>query len=205
MKFNTVAHFLLLTVASSDAAFLRSGAEEAAAAGVCSDGQIYVVNNCGETLRHGSEVNWKARTKTIQSGCQDLLGPEGQRIWVGSDDSTVYTKGFTLFEYAVWSSGKLSWDVSLLSGYNYPVKVENNGQTLLDVTGPSCGGFKEGLFPCTQKANTCVEGSPKWRDDCAGCNSSCCDHIWGDKEFACDPPAIDNGTQNMVLTFCPNN
>ena len=46
MNFNAVAHFLLLTVASSDAAFLRSGAEDAAAAaaGVCSDGQIYVVN-----------------------------------------------------------------------------------------------------------------------------------------------------------------
>lgn len=96
MKFNTVAHFLLLTVASSDAAFLRSGAEKAAAAaGVCSDGQIYVVNNCGATLRHGST---KEGTKTIQSGCHDLWGA-GQRIWVGSDDSTVYTPGFKLFEW----------------------------------------------------------------------------------------------------------
>eukprot|EP00984_Skeletonema_dohrnii_P015305 scaffold6583_cov108-Skeletonema_dohrnii-CCMP3373.AAC.3 len=96
MKFNTVAHFLLLTVASSDAAFLRSGAEEAAAAGVCSDGQIYVANNCGATnsQEHGSVKG----TKTIQSGCQDLLGP-GQRIWVGSDDSTVYSQHNTLFEY----------------------------------------------------------------------------------------------------------
>lgn len=202
MKFNTVAHFLLLTFASSDAAFLRSGAEEAAAAGVCSDGQIYVVNNCGATLKHGSVKG----TKTIQSGCQDLLGPEGQRIWVGSDDSTVYSQHNTLFEYTYWSPGhngdfQLSWDVSLLTGYNYPVKVENNGQTLLDVTGPSCGGVREGLFPCSQKANACVENSYKWQPICAGCNSSCCDTT--DDDHDCNPPDIDN-TQNMVLTFCPN-
>ena len=87
MNFNAVAHFLLLTVASSDAAFLRSGADAAAAAaGVCSDGQIYVVNNCGATLKLGDVKG----TKTIQSGCQDLSGPN-QRIWVGSDDSTVYS------------------------------------------------------------------------------------------------------------------
>jgi len=204
MNFNAVAHFLLLTVASSDAAFLRSGAEDAAAAaaaGVCSDGQIYVVNNCGATLKHGDVKG----TKTIQSGCQDLSGP-GQRIWVGSDDSTVYSQHITLFEYSYWSPGhngdfQLSWDVSLLTGYNYPVKVENNGQTLLDVTGPSCGGVREGLFPCSQKANACVENSYKWQPICAGCNSSCCDT--SDKEHDCNPPDIDN-TQNMVLTFCPN-
>jgi len=203
MNFNAVAHFLLLTVASSDAAFLRSGAEDAAAAaaGVCSDGQIYVVNNCGATLKHGDVKG----TKTIQSGCQDLSGP-GQRIWVGSDDSTVYSQHNTLFEYSYWSPGhngdfQLSWDVSLLTGYNYPVKVENNGQTLLDVTGPSCGGVREGLFPCSQKANACVENSYKWQPICAGCNSSCCDTT--DNDHDCNPPDIDN-TQNMVLTFCPN-
>mmetsp|Transcript_15185 Transcript_15185/g.30911 ORF Transcript_15185/g.30911 Transcript_15185/m.30911 type:complete len:399 (+) Transcript_15185:150-1346(+) len=203
MNFNAVAHFLLLTVASSDAAFLRSGAEDAAAAaGVCSDGQIYVVNNCGATLKHHGDVKG---TKTIQSGCQDLSGPN-QRIWVGSDDSTVYSKHNTLFEYTYWSPGhngdfQLSWDVSLLTGYNYPVKVENNGQTLLDVTGPSCGGVREGLFPCSQKANACVENSFKWQPICAGCNSSCCDTT--DDDHDCNPPDIDN-TQNMVLTFCPN-
>mmetsp|Transcript_22404 Transcript_22404/g.34596 ORF Transcript_22404/g.34596 Transcript_22404/m.34596 type:complete len:585 (-) Transcript_22404:45-1799(-) len=176
-------------------------AAAAAAAGVCSDGQIYVVNNCGATLKHGDVKG----TKTIQSGCQDLSGP-GQRIWVGSDDSTVYSQHITLFEYSYWSPGhngdfQLSWDVSLLTGYNYPVKVENNGQTLLDVTGPSCGGVREGLFPCSQKANACVENSYKWQPICAGCNSSCCDT--SDKEHDCNPPDIDN-TQNMVLTFCPN-
>eukprot|EP00984_Skeletonema_dohrnii_P022034 scaffold11151_cov194-Skeletonema_dohrnii-CCMP3373.AAC.1 len=52
----------------------------------------------------------------------------------------------------------------ITAGYNYPVKVENNGQTLLD--GPSCGGVREGLFPCSQKANACVENSynyKKWQ------------------------------------------
>lgn len=169
----------------------------APAAGVCSDGQIYVVNNCGETLRHGSSEG----TKTIQSGCQDLLGP-GQRIWVGPDDSVVFNDHMTLLEYTSTPPShngyfKINWDVSLLTGYNYPVKVENNDQTLLDVTGPSCGGLEEGLFPCSQEA--CVYDTPKWQTTCAGCNSSCCDYIGS----SCDPPAITN-TQNMKVTFCPN-
>ena len=197
MNFNTVAIYSILTAAASDAAFLRSGVgagESSAAQQVCSDGQIYVVNNCGATLKHCDGQN----TKTIQAGCQDLSGP-GQRIWVGSDDSNCYSQGNTLFEYTYGS--RLSWDVSLLTGYNYPVKVENNGQTLLDVTGPSCGGVRGGLFPCTQKTNTCVEGSPKWQPICEGCNESCCDT--SDQDHDCNPPDIYS-TQNMVLTFCPN-
>ena len=175
------------------------------ATGVCSDGQIYVVNNCGETLRHGS----LAGTKTIQSGCEDLLG-HAQRIWVGSADSKVSDDHITLFEYTYWlppwsDHFQINWDVSLLTGYNYPVKVENNDQTLLDVTGPSCGGADQGLFPCSQEANTCVENTDKWKPTCAGCNSSCCDMNWvtNKLDHRCDPPDIDN-TQNIVLTFCPN-
>jgi len=197
MNINTVAIYSILIAASSDAAFLRSGVgvgESSAAAAVCSDGQIYVVNNCGATLKHCDGKN----TKTIQAGCQDLLGA-GQRIWVGSDDSNCYSQGNTLFEYTYGS--RLSWDVSLLTGYNYPVKVENDGRTLLDVTGPSCGGVRGGLFPCTQKANTCVEGSSKWQPICEGCNESCCDT--SDQDHDCNPPDIYS-TQNMVLTFCPN-
>ncbi len=193
MNFNTIAIYSLLA-ASSDAAFLRSGAG-LGVGGVCQEGQIYVVNNCGSstTLKHCDGTH----TRALQSGCQDLPGA-GQRIWVGSDDSNCYTPGNTLFEYTYDS--RLSWDVSLLSGYNYPVKVENDGETLLDVTGPSCGSVKGGLFPCAQLENACVQWSTIW-PDCDGCSDSCCDKR--DSKHDCNPPGIDS-TQNMVLTFCPN-
>mmetsp|Transcript_22409 Transcript_22409/g.34607 ORF Transcript_22409/g.34607 Transcript_22409/m.34607 type:complete len:126 (-) Transcript_22409:34-411(-) len=47
MNFNAVAHFLLLTVASSDAAFLRSGAEDAAAAAAAGSDGLQSVNVAG--------------------------------------------------------------------------------------------------------------------------------------------------------------
>lgn len=199
MNFNTIAIYSLL--AAADAAFLRSGAGLGIGGG-CQDGQIYVVNNCGSstTLKH-CDVNHN--TRTLQPGCQDLPGIE-QRIWVGSDDSNCYTSGNTLFEYTYDSRG-LSWDVSLLSGYNYPVKFENNGETMLDVTGPSCGSVKGGLFPCAQPENACVQGSDKWPDVCEGCNDSCCDTTdsLAHPNHDCNPPTIES-PQNMVLTFCPN-
>ena len=134
-------------------------------------------------------------------GCQDL--GFGARIWVGTDDSNCYSTGNTLFEYHYNSTSRLSWDVSLLTGYNYPIKIENDGQRLLDdVTGPSCGGVREGLFPCTQKANACVEGSTKWQPECEGCNESCCDTT--DQDHDCNPSDFIGNTQNLVLTFCPS-
>jgi len=194
MNFNTIAIYSLLAASSgADAAFLRSGAGLGVGGG-CQEGQIKVVNNCGATLKH---CDGKGLTTTLQPGCQDLPGA-GERIWVGSDDSTCYTSGNTLFEYTYDS--RLSWDVSLLSGYNYPVKVENNGKTLLDVTGPSCGSVKGGLFPCAQLDNACAQWSTIW-PNCDGCSDSCCD--MRDSHHDCNPPPIES-TQNMVLTFCPN-
>lgn len=109
--------------------------------------------------------------------------------------SNCYSKGNTLFEYH-YESSRLSWDVSLLTGYNYPLRFENDGQRLLDdVTGPSCGGVRKGLFPCTQKANACVEGSTKWQQ-------SCCDTT--DQDHDCNPSDFIGNTQNLVLTFCPS-
>ena len=146
--------------------------------GGCGNGQIRVINNCaGSTLKNCKDLN----TKTFESGtCQDLNG-QGQRFWVGSSDSTCYSSGNSLFEFSYpvtfigQSINSLAWNGSLLSGYNYPFKVMDGSTTLLDVSGPSCGGVNSGLFPCSKPDGACVEGSPQWRPICAGCSDSCCD------------------------------
>lgn len=163
----------------------------------CANGQMRVINNCGgSTLRHCDGFN----TKTIASGtCQDLRN--GKRIWAGRSDSNCFSQGNSLFEftYPAFPDG-LAWDVSLLTGYNYPLQVKDGSNTLLNVSGPRCGGVREGLFPCTQPNGACVPGSDKWQPICAGCNNSCCDTT--NANFDCNPPYRDN-TSNLVLTFCP--
>jgi hypothetical protein len=198
MNFNTIAIYSLLAASSgADAAFLRSGAGLGVGGG-CQEGQIYVVNNCG------ASTTLKRDTVTIQEGCFSMTDFPivGHRICVVSDDkSTCNDNGITLFEYTYNSTAsELFWDVSLLSGYNYPVKVDG-GETPLDVTGPSCGSVIGGLYPCAQPDNACAKGSTKWPDHCEGCTHSCCDMT--DKDHDCSQPAIFS-TQNMVLTFCPN-
>jgi len=171
----------------------------------CGNGQIRVINNCaGSTLKNCKELN----TKTIESGtCQDLNG-QGQRFWVGSSDSTCYSSGQSLFEfsYPVTFPGQpvssLAWNGSLLSGYNYPFKVMDGSTTLLDVSGPSCGGVNSGLFPCSKPEGACIEDSPQWRPICAGCSDSCCD-TGTFYNYDCNPPLLFD-TSDLVLTFCPD-
>ena len=89
-----------------------------------------------------------------------------------------------------------------MTGYNYAVKVENDGSTLLDLTSApdpnSCSAPNAGLFPC-QQSSTCQESSgpgSKWQPICVGCGPQCCDHMDND----CNPVNADT-TANMIVTF----
>jgi len=206
MNFNTAIVSFLSVTSSIEAAYLRSPpvynlaiTDDCSITG-CANGQICAINKSDGVLKRCDGSN----TYTLQSGqCVDLA--DTTRIWSGPDDSKCCSNGLTLLEtsYSVHPKG-LAWDISTLTGYNYAVKVENGGSTLLDLTSApdpnSCAEPNTGLFPCQQTTSTCQESSgpgSKWQPICVGCGPQCCDHIDND----CNPTSYVENTANTIVTF----
>ena len=196
----------LLLSSSVNAVYLRSGPDpiynklvsgDCSSTG-CSEGQICVINNSDGVLKH---LDNSGATNTLQSGqCVDVTNTK--RTCAGPADSTFTCNesGLTLFETHYTTRYGLFWNLSTLSGYNYAVKVENDGSTLFDLTGApdpnSCADVQSGLYPCKQ--NGCASGKPF--PDCVGCGDTCCDFVSGLNKDSCMPSAVAN-TANMIVTF----
>jgi hypothetical protein len=161
---------------------------------------VVIINNCGGDTGLYITDQVDTSTRTIESGaCQATLGT-GFRVVVGPSGTDAIAAGNTLFEGTYTGSGLMYWDVSALSGFNYPVMAEfGNGVTAELATSTTCGTANSGVFPCNA-GQDCASPGPWWPATCPGCSDTCCDHIPG--QGTCDPAAIDPTQVSATVTFC---
>ncbi|KAH8102162.1 Osmotin thaumatin-like protein [Cristinia sonorae] len=109
----------------------------------------------------------------------------------------------TLAEFTLAANGKDFYDVSLVDGYNLPMRIDNNKGCAVPSCpvdlGPNCppkykGPFDASGFPVGCKSACLVDPNP-------GNSPACCSGQFGTPE-TCPPSGV--GTYNYFKSNCPN-
>jgi len=187
--------------APPEANLLRSFTNGSSDDGLCAG--IRFVNNCGlDTFLHVTGPGMPSHI--INPGCVTYLGP-GFRAIVGGKDKNANASGNTLFEGSWNGPGhRMYVNLSAMSGFNVPVKMEGNGRSEEISSAASCGGERSGVFPCNYGQNCGAKGPNYNPSHCVNCNEHCCDHIPNDPvgNSDCGTFVWDPVQYPTTVTFC---